>query len=181
MTTFDEAFERVVGIEGKYSNNPNDSGGETMYGITAAVAKAHGYVGAMRNMPIGVAQAIYRAQYWDLLRLDDIARVSIPIAHELFDTAVNCGVGKAGTFLQRSLNVLNRGGRDYPDLTVDGVVGPMSVDALRRLLNARGSNGQTVMLRALNALQGAHYVALGEARAKDEDFEFGWFLNRVVI
>lgn len=176
---FPEAFEHVVGIEGKYSNNPRDSGGETMYGITFAVARANGYVGDMRNMPLGVAQAIYRQQYWDLLKLDDIAAVSQKIAHELFDTAVNCGTSKAGKFLQRALNAFNRGGRDYPDVQVDGLVGPMTVDAVRRFFKARGYEAEAVLFRALNGQQSVHYIECAEFSPKNEDFEFGWFLNRV--
>lgn len=181
MDAFDIAFAAVVGIEGGYVDDPSDSGGATMYGITQRVAIAHGYVGDMRTMPIGVAQAIYRAQYWNLLHLDDVAQASKPVALELFDTAVNCGVATAGRYLQRALNALNRNGADYPDVEADGVLGPMTVSALRSFLKARGPNGETVMLRALNALQGSGYIADAEARPKDETFVFGWFLNRVAI
>lgn len=181
MTPFDKAFEETVGIEGGYSNNPNDSGGETMFGITQSLARAHGYAGAMKNLSFGVAQAIYRDEFWNPLRLDEIAVISGPLAMELFDTAVNCGKSKAVTFLQRTLNIFNRNGRDYPDLTVDGSLGQATIDALQSLYNKRGRNAQVVLLRALNSLQGNHYVTVGEARPKDEDFEFGWFLNRVVI
>lgn len=181
MSAFDKAFDAVVGIEGRYSDDPSDSGGATMFGITERVARANGYVGDMRNMPLGVAQSIYRAQYWDLLRLDDVAQSSRPIAGELFDTAVNCGIGAAGRYLQRALNALNRGATDYPDVTVDGVVGPMSVSALRQFLAVRGDQGETVLLRALNCLQGNGYLELAESREKDERFLFGWLLNRVTV
>lgn len=179
MDAFAEAFENVIGIEGGYTDDPKDSGGATRYGITERVARAHGYVGDMRNLPLGTAQAIYRAQYWDLLRLDEIARFSRRIAHELFDTAVNMGVGVAGGFLQRSLNAFNRNAADYPDVTVDNVIGPMTVSALRRLLAIRGGDGETVILRALNSLQGARYIELAESRPKDESFAYGWMLRRV--
>jgi hypothetical protein len=36
------------------------------------------------------------------------------------------------------------------------------------------------MLRALNSLQGARYIDIGESRPANEDFMFGWFLHRVV-
>lgn len=179
MTTFDEAFEHTVGIEGRYSNNPNDSGGETMYGITVKVARANGYRGDMRNMPIGVAREIYFAQFWNLLKLEEVAGVSPKIAKELFDTAVNCGTGKAGRFLQRALNALNRRGKDYPDIEVDGNVGPMTIDALRSFFRVRGFDAEVVLYRALNSQQGTHYIECAEISPKNEDFEFGWFLNRV--
>jgi lysozyme family protein len=181
MSHFSLSFSRVVGVEGKYSNNPDDSGGETMYGITAAVARAHGYTGPMHQMPLDVAQRIYRADYWDALNLDGVAGISPAVADELFDTAVNCGAVIAGEFLQRALNAFNQRATLYPDVKVDGRIGPKTVDALRRFMAHRGRAGETVMMRALNALQGARYVRLAEIREKDETFVFGWMLNRVVI
>lgn len=179
--SFQHAFEKVVGIEGRYSNDPKDSGGETMYGITAAVARANWYAGAMRDMPLQTAQDIYRRQYWDLLRLNDVDALSPSIAYEMFDTAINQGVGVAGRFLQRALNALNREGSDYQDMVVDGIVGPGTMHALRAYLVRRGPEGEVVLVRALNALQGAGYIELVERRPKDERFLFGWFFNRVEI
>ena len=57
--SFDTEFQRVVLIEGGYSDNPLDSGGKTKYGITEAVARAYGYTGEMRDLPLSVARAIY--------------------------------------------------------------------------------------------------------------------------
>jgi hypothetical protein len=48
-------------------------------------------------------------------------------------------------------------------------------------LKARGSQGEVVLLRMLNALQGARYIEITEERVQNEDFIYGWFLNRVVI
>lgn len=179
MDAFAEAFQRTVGVEGGYSNDHDDRGGETMFGITVAVARANGYTGDMRNMPLGVAQDIYRQQYWNLLYLDDVAAISRPIAGELFDTAVNSGVATAGRYLQRAVNAFNRGGADYPDVTVDGIVGPMTVAALRSFIALRGYEGDKVMLVALNSLQGEGYIELTERRETDEKFVYGWFRNRV--
>lgn len=177
-----KTIDEIVRIEGGYSNDAADSGGETMYGITVAVARANGYTGPMREMPRSLAESIYAARYWDALRLDEVAALSEPIAAELADTGVNMGVGVAATFLQRALNVLNKGGGLYADLKVDGGVGPATIAALTAYLKARRNDGgEKVLLRALNALQGARYVELAERREKDETFVFGWFLNRVVI
>jgi lysozyme family protein len=181
VDAFVSAFDTVIGVEGGYSNNPADSGGATMYGITEVVARSHGYVGDMRSMPLGVAQAIYRAQYWNLLHLDDVANANQQIALEVFDSAVNCGVGTVGRWLQRALNAFNQQGRDYPDVEVDGVVGPMTLAGLRRLLAARGDRGVTALLRALNCQQGSYYLDLAERRPANEAFEFGWFSDRVTI
>lgn len=178
---FKDAVEHLLKVEGVYDNDPADSGGETKFGVTSSVARANGYAGPMREMTRDQAIAIYKLQYWDIMRLDQVAELSQPIAHELFDTCVNMGAGVAGKFLQRTLNALNREQQDYPDLTVDGLVGPASVNALRACLTRRGPSAEVVILRALNALQGAFYIDLAERRQKDEKFVLGWFLNRVSI
>lgn len=179
--SFEQAFQHTVGIEGSFSDHPKDRGGPTMYGITEHVARANGYNGPMNEMPLSVAQIIYKHQYWNILRLDDIDALSAKIAAELFDTGVNMSVGVAGKFLQRALNVFNQEGRDYPDLEVDGVVGPVTVADLKAFLTKRGKAGELVMLSALNALQGARYIEIAEKNPSQEAFEFGWFANRVTI
>ena len=131
------AAAHTLGIEGGYADDPADRGGKTQWGITEAVARADGYTGDMRALPKARALAIYRRLYWDRIGLDWIAAVDSAVACEVFDTGVNQGVAIAGRFLQRVLNVLNRAGRDYPDLVVDGVAGPATADALRALIRVR--------------------------------------------
>ena len=46
---------------------------------------------------------IYKINYWDRLELDDIP--SQKIAHELFDTAVNCGVTTSIRLAQQVCNM----------------------------------------------------------------------------
>ena len=56
------------------SNHPADKGGPTCFGITEAVARAHGYAGAMRQLPREEAAAIYRRLYWLRPRFDQVAK-----------------------------------------------------------------------------------------------------------
>ena len=179
MNAFDRALKHTLGIEGDFSDDPADSGGATKWGITEAVARAFGYSGEMQDLPPSLAQLIYRQNYWDLLKLDSVAELSEDIASEMLDTGVNCGIGFAGQSLQRSLTVFNRNGKDYSDLVVDGLIGRMTITAFRAFLDKRGLDGETVLLRALNGLQGTRYIELAEKRVKDERFVYGWFLNRV--
>lgn len=179
MQAFDEAIAALAPIEGGYTNDPADSGGPTNFGITEATARAFGYEGEMHDMPREVAVWIYRKRYWDALSLDPIALLAPDVAKELFDSAVNCGPDVAGKWLQRSLNALNQNGTTYADTTVDGRVGPMTVAAFRAFYVARDGEGIKVLLRALNALQGAFYIGLAESQPKDERFVYGWLLNRV--
>src|SRR5690606_32478003 len=174
-------FAATLGIEGDFSHDPADPGGATRYGITERVARANGYAGPMRELPLDTARAIAKAQYWDTLRLDAVDALSSRIAHELFDTGYNMGVGVAGRFLQRALNALNREASDYYDVEVDGIVGPMTLAALRAFLKKRGANGETVMMRALNGQQLCRELELAERAPVQERFTYGRILNRVHI
>jgi lysozyme family protein len=178
-----EAFLRhvpgILVIEAGHSNDPLDTGGETNFGITIAVARAYGYTGRMIDMTVDVAIRIYKERYWDMIRGDDIAAMSDKIVHELFDTSVNMGQAKAGEFLQRSLNALNQEQKLYPDTKVDGLIGRMTVANLKAYLSKRGKTGETVMWRALNSLQGARYIGIAEANPSQERFVYGWFDHRV--
>lgn len=178
--SFDAAFARTVGIEGGYSNNPTDPGGETNWGITIAVARAHGYRGPMRDMSITAARDIYRQSYWNLLHLPEIDAISPAIAQEMFDIGVNRGPGVPVPYLQRALNAFNRQGKDYPDIPVDGLAGAMTVSCLRTFIHQRGAMGEKVLLQALLVQLGRGYLEIVEKRPQSEDYIFGWFANRIV-
>ena len=170
----------VIDREGGFVDNPADKGGPTCFGITEAVARAHGYAGPMRLLPRKQAVAIYLRLYWQRPRLDEVAKRSGRLAAELFDTGVNMGPAVAVTFLQRALTALNRNGKDFPDLTPDGRIGPGTLGALDTFLAVRGkSSGETVLLRALEALQGERYLRLAERRPANEAFLYGWLANRI--
>jgi lysozyme family protein len=182
MTAFQMAFAKTFAVEGAMSDDTKDSGGPTRFGITEVVARANGYEGTMETLPFEFAQKVLKTQWWDLLNLEQVAKYSQLVAEEVFDTAVNCGQGIAGKFLQRALNVLNREEKDFPDIRADGLVGPMTIQALRLYLVRRHrERGEELLLRVLNALQGARYVEIAEARRKDERFVYGWFLQRVKL
>jgi lysozyme family protein len=188
-----ELIDALIDREGGYVNHPADRGGPTKYGITEAVARAHGYAGAMAQLPRDEAAAIYRRLYWLRPRFDQVARRAPAIAAELFDTGANMGPAVAATFLQRALTALNRNGKDYPDLVPDGRIGPATHAALDAFFEKRGSSpmvgsdggdqqkttGEAVLLRALEALQGERYLRLAERRPANEAFLYGWLANRI--
>ena len=173
---FEKAFDHIILVEGGYSDNPFDSGGKTKYGITEELARSYGYVGHMKDMPLSKAKQIYKTHFWDKLMLDDVSVVSYNTAHEMFDTGVNMGRARAGTFLQRSLNVLNYKQSITPDIKVDGLVGKNTLKSLKAVFSKRGDE---VLYNMLNCLQGAFYVTLAERREKDETFVYGWYKNRI--
>lgn len=172
-------IDEVIDREGDYVHHPADRGGPTRWGITAAVARAQGFVGEMRQLPRDTAANIYARVYWHAPRFDKVAQRAPCVAAELFDTGVNMGTATATGFLQRALNALNRGARDYPDILIDRAVGPATLHALDGLLRARGPRAETVLLRAIEALQGERYIALAERRPSQEAFLYGWLANRL--
>jgi lysozyme family protein len=133
----------------------------------------------MAALPRDEAAAIYRRLYWLRPRFDEVAERSARLAAELFDTGANMGPAVAATFLQRALTALNRNGQDYPDLVPDGRIGPATLAALDAFMAIRGASGETVILRAVEALQGERYLRLAERRPANEAFLYGWLANRI--
>lgn len=177
----DAMIEATIGKEGRYSNHPSDTGGETMWGITIATARRNGYTGPMRDLPRATAVQIYKSEY--LLRpgFGKVADIYPRVAEELFDSGVNLGPYWPSLWLQICLNAFNAQGRHYGDIAEDAAVGPGTIRALTAYKAKRGAEGETVMLKALNALQGARYIDLARGRPANEDFVYGWIANRVEI
>lgn len=170
--TLDDIINTTVKAEGGYVNDPSDKGGETNYGITVATARANGYTGSMRDLPLQTAKDIYRNEY---LVKPGFSTFPSTIAAELFDTGVNMGPATATKFLQRAVNALQGSG-----LAVDGKMGPATRGAVVTYLNSR-ANAQDILLKALNCLQGVRYIELVEANASQRRFINGWLANRVEI
>jgi lysozyme family protein len=116
---FDEAFHHLLGHEGAYSNHPNDPGGETMWGVTKAVARADGYVGEMKDFSVEAAKSIYREKYWDAVQAEKLPPT---IRYAVFDAAVNSGPGTSIKWLQEAVGA-----------TPDGVLGPKTLAASNQL------------------------------------------------
>ena len=179
---FNPAFSITVGLEGSYSNDPLDPGGPTKFGIEQAEARAYGYMGDMQDFPIETAQLIYKAGYWNPLGLDTCDDQQT--ANEMFDAAVNCGVGTAAEWMQRALNALGKDdGVDtqlWPLLTVDGHFGVDSMTALNLCLSVSPHYTQ-VLQEAFNCLKGASYIMDTEKNAKLRRFFLGWISNRITL
>lgn len=175
----DKLINYVIDVmEGGYSNDPSDSGGETMYGITAVEAKANGYTGEMKDLPREFAFNIYVNRYWNSIMGDKLVEISERIAEEVFDTGVNCGVNTSVKFLQRVVNALNNVEKLYSNIRPDGIMGENTLEALKKCLTFRKED---VILKGLNCLQGAYYINLVEVKEKNEKFLNGWLDKRVNI
>jgi len=180
---FDKAFNRTVLFEGGYSNDSLDRGGETVFGVSRRhhpdwigwrVVENHFAQGGTverlddNRQLIDHAKALYKAEYWDRLKLDQV--LAVAVSCEVFDTAVNCGTKIGALFLQQAANLV---GRSNP-LVEDGVVGPKTIDHVNRT----AAEFPAAMLKALNGLQFEHYHAIIKARPIQRRFIRGW-LRRV--
>lgn len=175
----DRIAPRLKQVEAGYSNNPADRGGETNHGITIEVARRYGYAGPMREMPYVRALDIFERRYFIEPGFNRVATLAPDLAVELTDTGVNMGQHWPGVFLQLALTRLNRRGKDYSNLKVDGALGPASIAALDAFLKKRGKEGEKVLLTAVNCMQGSRYFDITPEDDQNEDFLYGWFLQRV--
>ncbi|MGI0106723.1 glycoside hydrolase family 108 protein [Salinimicrobium sp. WS361] len=158
---FKKAFIELIGIEGGYVNDPTDRGGETKYGISK---RSYPHLD-IKNLTLQQAEEIYYRDFWKANGLDNI--IKYELALELFDTGVNMGVGVAPRFLQEALNLMNRNQRDFPDLVVDGKIGPVSIAAYKKV-------DDRILLKVLNGLQFRRYVEICEKRPDQEKYFNGW-------
>jgi len=113
MSVFDVCIDRVLVSEGGYVNLTDDPGGETNYGISK---RAYPDVD-IRGLTRAGAIAIYRRDYWDKIRGDDLPPA---VAFQVLDAAVNHGVDRAVKWLQWEA------GCDQ-----DGHLGPMTIGAIQ--------------------------------------------------
>lgn len=98
---FEKAIKFVLKWEGGLTENKNDPGGLTKYGISQ---KSYPYLD-IKGLTLKRAKQIYYENYW--LKAD-CDKISFPLNLIIFDTAVNCGVRRAKKFMTISL-----GWQDY--------------------------------------------------------------------
>lgn len=117
--TFQQIFDRLIGHEGGYVNDPRDPGGETNWGITKHTAQENGYMGSMRAMTREQAFKIYHSAFWVRYQCE---KMPSAVAYQFFDAAVNHGLGNASRMLQRAVNVAD-----------DGVIGNFTLAAIKKM------------------------------------------------
>lgn len=117
--SFEKAVSRVLSHEGGYVNNPLDPGKETIWGITARIARRNHYDGDMRFMPREFAIDIYHQEYWLPIRGEDLP---FPLSFLLFDAAVNSGPPQSIKWLQKICKIND-----------DGIFGPITFSSAQKL------------------------------------------------
>ncbi len=170
---FVRAVQRVLKHEGFFSDDPDDPGGATKYGISLRWLRTKGLFGDFDGdgdvdrddiwaMEIGEAVAAYHRFWWEQ---EGYGNLDLYIAGKVFDLAVNMGARSAHRIVQRAVRAA--GG---PTLVVDGILGEKSRSAIR------GRAGPA-LLAATRAEAAGHYRGLIIARPVFKKFEGGW-LNR---
>lgn len=135
---FGTCVAEVLRHEGGYVDHPRDPGGCTHRGITRGTLEGWRRepvtCAEVRALTEAEARAIYRAHYWNTMQGD---QVPAGIDLILFDAAVNSGRRRAVLWLQEAL-----GG-----IAVDGVIGPQTLGAVRRVNDRAGVIGRACDLR----------------------------------
>lgn len=109
---FDQAFEKLIGHEGGYVNNPADPGGETKFGVSRRAYPLEN----IKAMTLERAKVLYLHDYWGPAGCDAVPDA---IKFDLFDMAVNSGPVTAVKTLQRAVGA-----------TPDGMLGPLTLQAI---------------------------------------------------
>lgn len=199
MASFLPAYKLTAQAEGGYSNDPNDTGGETWKGVARnkhpnwegwAIVDAHKEMTPNWETVLHEDKQLeedvlkfYEKEFWDKMKLSKIS--SQAIANELYDTGVNQGTGMAAKQLQWALNLLNNDQKHYPDITVDGGIGPKTIEAFNSYMDTAEFRSRNVernertFLKVLNGLQFIRYKEIVDNSPGQEVFFYGWVNNRI--
>lgn len=170
---FELCFTRLVSpaIEGGYGNDKYDKGGPTNFGVIQTEYNAYrarkGLVAqSVRFISLDEAREIYRYQYWNTCKCDDLPS---GLDWIVFDAAVNSGPVQSAKWLQRGINQCVPK-TNYPAIGVDGHIGLETEDRARDIY----FNNSTLLINTICDLR------LGMLRKLSNWWRFGkGWTNRV--
>jgi lysozyme family protein len=158
IDVFDEAIELVLKNEGLYSNDVDDLGGETKFGISK---RSYPSID-IKNLSVETAKEIYKKDFWHNQRYKDIKDQNLAI--KIFDLAVNVGASRANKLIQRSLRAVNQKTEETGFLS----------DATINLIN---KSDPTDLLSSLKSEAAGYYRLIVSTKPHRAKFLKGW-LNR---
>lgn len=186
--TFLKAYSIVMKIEGGYSNDSTDRGGETYKGIARKKnpswpgwklvdalkthltdAELEEALNADSDLQKSVKE-FYFNLYYVPIKLELIEKYSASVAIELFEQAVNMGIFASAKNLQESLNLLNRCQKNWENIVVDGLIGKKTLSIFDKFEKKDFDN----LLKLLNCLQGCFYIGLATKDETQEKYIRGW-------
>tara|TARA_R110000744_G_scaffold92927_1_gene179678 strand:- start:9793 stop:10314 length:522 start_codon:yes stop_codon:yes gene_type:complete len=152
---FQEEIEKTLDHEGGYVNDPDDTGGETKFGISKRAYPKTDIFRLTRDDAI----KIYFRDYWLKYKCD-----SVPddLQGILFDMAVNHGGRRAVKIMQQTANA--KAGKTGKHISVDGMIGKNTIKALK-----------SVELERVVSYRLLFYAKIILRKPTQEKFWFGWF------
>ena len=150
---YQTSLEIILHHEGGYVNHPKDPGGETNLGVTKRVYEEWGGTKDMKDLTVEDVAPIYRKNYWDRMKCDDL-----PSGLDLcvFDFGVNAGPGRAAKYLQNLVGA-----------TADGAIGPGTLAKVNEYLS---NNSVHLIVEKYQAARQSYYESLSTF----ETFGRGW-------
>ena len=107
---FEKSLEMLLHHEGGYVWHPEDPGGETNHGVTRAVyeqwVNRQVMDGEMKALTHADVAPIYKKNYWDKLKGDDLPS---GLDFAAFDWGVNSGTGRPAKVIQRYVTAAQDG------------------------------------------------------------------------
>ncbi len=179
---FNTAFNKTMKIEGEreLSNDSLDPGGQTFSGISRVYWPGWKGWSLIDNWLAGeeinwsiidtLTRSFYQENFWYRIQGNKLADISVALACEVFDTSVNTGVHKAVKMMQEGYNSSN--GYDK-DLTVDGELGPKTLEALSTYFSSMPGSKELNEEILLNCINGEQYIFY-KSNPKNKRFR-GWF------
>lgn len=99
---FNQCLKWLLQDEGGYTNDKNDSGGPTQYGITIGdyrkYIKHDATADDVKTLTVAQAQGIYKSKYWDSLGCDDLPS---GVDNAAFNYGVLAGIGRPRNDLKK--------------------------------------------------------------------------------
>lgn len=164
MDRFNKFLDYIFEVEGGFTDDENDRGGKTTWGIIEEEAREFGYTGDMKDLTKDFAKNIYLKKYYLGNKLDKI--LNDKVALSIFDWAVNSG----GRGIKKAQIIANRFGAN---LVIDGIVGKKTLEAINAI-------DPKMFLNEYHEMQRTFYKNLAARDSSQEGFLKGW-LNRVEI
>lgn len=126
MENMEEYLKFVFKWEGVWSNDPHDEGGKTKHGIIESELPKWFPDTRIEDLTIEQATHIYKQGYWRNAKFE---RMPAYLHLFMFDTGINMGIDRAERILQKCISKQSSE-RDFRPLVIDGIIGPMTLDAL---------------------------------------------------
>ena len=158
-----------------YSDDPDDAGGETHWGVSLKVIVQNYHLnpedlklpnfdkGCMRDLLEDIAkEVVYRPHFWDSGKYKDI--IVQDVASKTFDAAVNMGPHNAVECLQKAVVLLGN------KIDIDGSLGPITLAAVNDL-------DHQYLLKTMCATLTDYYNANVARIPKNAKFLKGWLIR----